>query len=75
MRLIIEKELAEKSTQAKFEFLSKMSHDMLTPMNAIIGMTDILKRTHKSGETREYLDEIDTASRNLLGFIHKLLEI
>ena len=75
MRLIIEKELEEKSNRAKFEFLSKMSHEMLTPMNAIMGMTQILKRSHNSGETKEYLDEIDNASKKLLGFIHGLLNV
>ena len=75
MRVIVEKELAEKSSQAKIEFLSNVSHEMLTPMNAIMGMTQILKRSYSSGETREYLDEIDDASKNLLGFIHGLLDI
>ena len=75
MHLIIEKELAEKSSRDKLEFLSKMSHDMLTPMNAIVGMTQILKRQFSSGETRECLNEIDNASKSLLGFIHKLLDI
>ena len=75
MRLIIEKELAEKSNRVKFDFLSTMSHEMLTPMNAIIGMTEILKMYHSSGETRNCLDEIDSASKSLLGFIHELLDI
>ena len=73
MRLIIEKEIEEKSNLAKLEFFSKMSHDMLTPMNAIMGMTQILKMSHSSGETRECLNEIDNASKSLLGFIHDLL--
>ena len=75
MHMIIEKELAEKNSRDKLEFLSNMSHDMLTPMNAIIGMTQILKRQFTSGETKEYLDEIDSASKHLLGFIHDLLNI
>ena len=75
MHLIIEKELEEKSSHEKIEFFSKMSHEMLTPMNAIMGMTQILKRNYSSGETRQYLDEIDDASKNLLGFIHSLLGI
>ena len=75
MRLIIEKELVEKSNRTKLEFLSKMSHEMLTPMNAIMGMTQILKRHDNSGKIREYLDEIDDASKKLLGFIHGLLDI
>ena len=75
MRLIIEKELVEKSNRTKFEFFSKMSHEMLTPMNAILGITHILKRSHTTGETKEGLDEIEKASQSLLGFIHELLEM
>ena len=75
MRLIIEKELAEKSSRAQFEFLSRMSHEMLTPMNTIVGMTQIAKMSEVSGEIRNYLDEIDTASRQLLGLINNLFNI
>ena len=75
MRVIIEKELTEKSNHAKLEFLSNVSHDMLTPMNTIIGMTQILKRKYIPGDIREYLDDIDDASRNLLKYINDLLGI
>jgi len=75
MRVIIEKELTEKSNRAKLEFLSNVSHDMLTPMNTIIGMTQILKRKFIPGYIREYLDDIDDASRDLLKYIHDLLGI
>jgi len=75
MHMIIEKELAEKSSRTKLEFLSRMSHDMLTPMNVIMGMTHILKRSYSTAETREYLDEIEKASKDLLGFIKHSLEI
>ena len=75
MHLLIEKELTEKNTRDKFEFLSRMSHDMLTPMNVIMGMTHILKRSYSTVETREYLDEIEIASKDLLEFIKHSLEI
>jgi len=75
MRLIIEKELAEKSNHAKLEFLSRMSHEMLTPMNTIMGMARILKTSGGSRETEEYLDKIGTASRHLFGLINNLLDI
>ena len=75
MRLIIEKETTEKISRAKSEFLSHMSHEMLTPMNAIMGMTQIIKMSGDSGEMKEYFDEIESASRHLLRLINDLLDI
>ena len=75
MDLIIEKELAEKSNRAQFEFLARMSHEMLTPMNAIMGMTQIAKRSGELCEISECLDEIDSSSCHLKTLIHNLLEI
>ena len=74
MRLIIEKELAEKNSLAKMEFLSHMSHEMLTPMNTIMGLAHVLKTTGVSEKTKQYLTEIDSASRSLLELIHNLLD-
>ena len=75
MRLIIEKELVERSYHAKMEFLSGLSHEMLTPMNAIIGMTQIAKSDANPSKTKECLNEIGTASQHLLKLIHDLLGI
>ena len=66
---------AEKSSLAKSEFLSRMSHEMRTPMNAIIGMTSIARA---SGTTERYeycLDRIETASKHLLGVINDILDM
>jgi signal transduction histidine kinase len=69
------RELAEQSTRAKSEFLSRMSHEMRTPMNAIIGMTMIAKASHDM-ERREYcLDKIGEASTHLLGVINDILDM
>ncbi len=69
------KEQAEKSSQAKGEFLSRMSHEMRTPMNAIIGMTNIAKSSD-SPERKEYcLDKIADASQHLLGVINDILDM
>ncbi len=66
---------AEESNLAKSEFLSRMSHEMRTPMNAIIGMTTIA-RASKSADKYEYcLDRIDNASRHLLGVINDVLDM
>jgi PAS domain S-box-containing protein len=66
---------AEQSTRAKSDFLSRMSHEMRTPMNAIIGMTSIAKSA-KDPERKEYcLDKISEASTHLLGVINDILDM
>ena len=74
-RLIIEKEFTEKSSLAKIEFLVRMSHEMLTPMNAIMGMTQILMMSENTKQAMERLEEIDAASKRLHRLINDLLEI
>ena len=74
MRQIIDKELAEKSIRAKNEFFMNMSHELLTPMNIIMGMTQIAKKIKNPEKTADCLDEIYGASRHLLRIITDLLE-
>ncbi|MDR2370913.1 MAG: response regulator, partial [Treponema sp.] len=69
------KEMAEQSNRAKSNFLSRMSHEMRTPMNAIIGMTTIAQ-TSKNREKIEYcLSRIGEASIHLLGVINDILDM
>jgi signal transduction histidine kinase/DNA-binding response OmpR family regulator len=69
------KEMAEQSNRAKSNFLSRMSHEMRTPMNAIIGMTTIA-RTSGNKEKMEYcLSKINDASIHLLGVINDILDM
>jgi len=71
--LVSAKEQAEHSNRVKSEFLSRMSHEMRTPMNAIIGMLRLIRiRPEKSSQ---YLDEIENATKHLLGLINDLLDI
>ncbi|MDR2102949.1 MAG: response regulator, partial [Treponema sp.] len=73
--LIRAKELAEQSNLAKSNFLSRMSHEMRTPMNAIIGMTTIAQ-TSRDREKMEYcLVKINEASVHLLGVINDILDM
>lgn len=66
---------AEEANSAKSEFLSNMSHEMRTPMNAIIGMTAIGK-TSADIEKKDYcLNKIDDASKHLLGVINDVLDM
>jgi len=71
--LLIAKEDAEHSNRAKSEFLSRMSHEMLTPMNAIIGMMQVAKMYPES--IKESFEEIDSATRQLLSLINNVLDV
>lgn len=69
------KEAAELASKAKGNFLSNMSHEMRTPMNAIIGMTSIA-RNAQDLERKDYcLAKIDDASTHLLGVINDILDM
>ncbi|MDR1856011.1 MAG: response regulator [Desulfovibrio sp.] len=67
--------LAEQSAQAKSEFLARMSHEMRTPMNAIIGMTTIAEQTRDPAQIAHCLESIHTASDHLLGVINDILDM
>jgi signal transduction histidine kinase/ActR/RegA family two-component response regulator len=73
--LVDAKEQAEYNNRAKSEFLSCMSHELLTPMNAIMGMTQIAKMRNVSGNLKDCLNEIETASRQLLTHINNVLDV
>ena len=67
---------AENANEAKTDFLSNMSHDIRTPMNAIIGMTSLIR--HDAGnkdKVIEYADKIDISSQHLLGIINDVLDM
>jgi len=69
--LRLAKEQAEHSNRAKSEFLSRMSHEMLTPMNAIMGMIQIIKM--KPEKYHECFESMESASENLLKLIKDVL--
>ena len=67
--------MAESASKAKSEFLSRISHELRTPMNAIIGMTHIAK-TSNDIEKKEYcLNKIEDASKHLLALINDILDM
>lgn len=66
---------AESAAHAKSEFLSRMSHDIRTPMNAIIGLTHLAQEEEDLQVVREYLHNIDTSSDFLLGLINDILDM
>lgn len=65
----------EEANAAKTEFLSRMSHDIRTPMNAIIGMTNLAREEKDIDRIYEYLDNIDSSSDFLLGLINDILDM
>jgi len=73
--LVTAKEIAEQSNRAKSEFLSRMSHEMLTPMNAILGMTQLAMMSKTPDKIGDCLDEVNKASRHLLTMIHDVLDL
>lgn len=67
---------ADLAITAKNTFLSNMSHDMRTPLNAVFGYTMLARKCSNDNETvNEYLDKIDNSSRQLLDLIDKVLEV
>ncbi|MBO6109031.1 MAG: amino acid permease [Eubacterium sp.] len=67
---------AEEASRLKSEFLSNMSHDMRTPMNAIIGYTDLARENIDNRmKTTEYLDKIYFSGHHLLDLINDVLEM
>lgn len=69
------KKEAEKASQAKTKFFSQMSHDIRTPLNGIIGMTNIASKQNNPERTQDCLHKIDTSSKFLLGLVNDILYI
>ena len=69
-------EVAEKASKAKTDFLSNMSHDIRTPMNAIIGITTLMKNElHQPEKLAEHLAKLETSGQLLLGIINDILDM
>ena len=67
---------AEEASKAKTFFLSNMSHDIRTPLNAIIGYTSLANREGVTSEGKsEYIDKIETAGRQLLEIVNDVLDM
>ena len=66
---------AQSANLAKTSFLSNMSHDIRTPMNAIIGFTNIAKKQNQQDDVGKCLDKIEESSEHLLTLINDVLDI
>ena len=73
--LMKEKENAQAAAQAKSDFLSRMSHEMRTPMNAIIGMARIAEDTEDVSKLKYCLSNIGVSSAHLLNIINDVLDM
>ncbi len=69
-------QIAQVANDAKSTFLSSVSHDIRTPMNAIIGFVELLRgEAENPDHVREYVQQIDAASQHLLGLINDVLDM
>jgi two-component system, sensor histidine kinase len=68
------KEQAVAATRAKSDFLACMSHDIRTPMNAIIGMSDVLSETELTTDQMQYVRVLRSAGETLLALINDILD-
>ena len=67
---------AERASKAKTDFLSNMSHDIRTPMNAIIGITILMKNElHQPEKLAEHLGKLESSGQLLLGIINNILDM
>ena len=67
---------AERASKAKTDFLANMSHDIRTPMNAIIGITTLMKNElHQPEKLAEHLDKLENSGQLLLGIINDILDM
>ncbi|NDP28779.1 MAG: response regulator [Flavobacterium sp.] len=73
--LIAAKKKAEEDSQAKAEFLSTISHEIRTPLHAILGIGNLLNKTHLNEDQKEYARILLLSSENLLGLVNNLLDL
>ena len=66
---------AQSANRAKTDFLFNMSHDIRTPMNAIIGYTAMAKKHVENPQVQDYLDKIDISGKQLLSLVNQVLEM
>ncbi|MEM9919880.1 MAG: response regulator [Bacteroidota bacterium] len=69
------RDVAQQSAKMKEQFIASISHEMRTPMNAILGMSNLLIKTQLETEQHDYVSSIKQSSEILLGVINDILEI
>ena len=74
-KLALEKERADKSALIKEQFLANMSHEIRTPINAVVGFTNLLKKTPLQDDQKQFVDLIQKSGDNLLAVVNDILDI
>jgi PAS domain S-box-containing protein len=69
------KEIAEQASRAKSEFLANISHEFRTPMNGIIGMTELVLEGPVNAEQKEFLELVKSSSDSLLEMLNDILDL
>ncbi|OXA89959.1 GAF domain-containing hybrid sensor histidine kinase/response regulator [Flavobacterium hercynium] len=75
IELDAQKKIAEHAVLTKDNFLANMSHDIRTPLNAIIGFTDLLAQTELTSLQHDYIDSVQKAGNNLLILVNDILDL
>ena len=74
IRLSVSKARSDEQNLGKSTFLARMSHEIRSPMNSILGMAELIQRKKISGEIQEYIEIINQSGNNLLAIINDILD-
>ena len=73
--LFMQKNKSEQDSKAKNEYLANMAHDIITPINTVLGMNEMILRENKDVEINEYANNIKRASNILVELVNDILDI